>query len=131
MNLSTRWLGARTSRVPDRLVAVIGCGRTAALGFVLALLLLVGALPAAAVELRGRIDGHHPFTGVILPRPGAEVVLVREGGGVVQTVSGGDGFYYLHNAVPGPHELIVNGIVRVPIMVLNQPAQDIPPILLP
>ena len=98
------------------------------------LLGLLLALPAWATDLRGRIDGMHPYAHQPFPLNGARVdlwVMTPQGWmQVFSTFTGGDGMYYMGGIVPGQYVLQVNGMMNYPIAVMPMPSQDIPPILL-
>jgi hypothetical protein len=86
----------------------------------------VGA-SAGAVELRGRVDGMNQNG--IFPLGNANVEMYFGGQLIARALTGFDGFYYFSNIQPGMHELVVNGRIRVPILIQPQPYQDIPPVL--
>lgn len=96
------------------------------------LALLSGA--AAATELRGRVDGVHPYAPYPFPVGQARVELFaatpRGSVPVAYAYSGGDGMYYFSGIAPGAYNIQVNGRVSFPLMVNPQPYQDVPPILL-
>ena len=86
-----------------------------------------------ATDLRGRVDGMHPYSPQPFPIGGVRIdifapspqgtVLVRS------TLTGGDGMYYLPGMAPGVYTLVVNGFLQFPLNVYPAPFQDIPPIL--
>lgn len=96
-------------------------------------LLAALALQAAATELRGRVDGVHPYAPYPFPLGGARVqlyVFTPQGPRpFVYTYTGGDGMYYFTGIAPGNYTLQVNGVLNFPLTVYPVPQQDIPPIL--
>jgi hypothetical protein len=98
-----------------------------------ALALLASAAACEATDLRGRVDAKNSYTGLSYPRSGAKVQLTREGSGAPVVVraadSGADGMYYLTGIAPGKYVLVVNG-QRFPVVVNNQPYQDVPVVVL-
>lgn len=103
---------------------------------VLALLSILAmfSLQAAATNLRGRVDGVHPYAPNPFPLGGARVALyisTPKGPVLVKhAFTGGDGMYYLPGINPGAYTLRINGRLNFPLRVNPQPYQDIPPILL-
>ena len=57
----------------------------------------------------------------------ALVQLCQPGRGCADYETGYDGMYYLELA-PGPHDVLVNGVIRLQIVIPNQPYFDIPPV---
>lgn len=97
----------------------------------LLLFLLVLAIPslADAANLRGRIDAANRFSRVPYPL-GRAVVDLCFGRNKTRYITGPDGMYYFGNIFPGRYVLEINGRLRYPITVGNQPYQDLPPIVL-
>jgi hypothetical protein len=100
---------------------------------VVALALLAFSALCEATDLRGRIDAKNSYTGLSYPRSGARVQLTKEGPGrpvvVRAAYSGADGMYYLPGIAAGKYVLVVNG-QRFPLVVNNQPYQDVPVVVL-
>ena len=101
----------------------------------LLLLLLVFAFApiAGSTDLRGRIDGHNPYSGIVGPLAGVPIGLFakNENGSytlVRQVATGPDGMYYLRGVDGGNYVLQVGG-VNYPLGVGGGPYQDIPIIL--
>lgn len=96
--------------------------------------LLLAAAPAWATDLRGRIDGYHPYAAQPFPMNGVRVdlwMMTPMGWQqVFATFTGPDGMYYLQNIMPGQYTLQVNGAMNYPIVVAPMDYQDLPPILL-
>ena len=92
------------------------------------------SLQSVATELRGRVDGVHPYAPYPFPFGGARIDLYASSPQGTLLVSyaytGGDGMYYISGIYPGVYTLQVNGILNFPLVVYPQPYQDIPPILL-
>jgi hypothetical protein len=99
----------------------------------LLVLLFAFASIAWSTDLRGRIDGRNPSTGMTAPLGGVPIglfwinpdnsfTLVR------QASTGPDGMYYLRVVAPGNYVLQVAG-VNYPLGVGGGPYQDIPVIL--
>jgi hypothetical protein len=96
-------------RLPGR------AGRSAVVAFIAVLLWLSSA---GATDLRGRVDGMHPYSPQPFPIGGVRIdifapspqgtVLVRS------TLTGGDGMYYLPGMAPGVYTLVVNGFLQFP-----------------
>jgi hypothetical protein len=82
------------------------------LGFGLILTFLLFAVPASATDLRGLIQGTHPYTNQPFPVKGATVELYQQSTRgwrlVYGTVSGPDGMYYMRNIPPGRYWLQIN-----------------------
>ncbi len=95
---------------------------------------LLACQTAHATDLRGRVDGMHPYAGQPFPMNGVRVdlwLMTPMGWQqVFTTFTGGDGMYYLQNIVPGQYTLQVNGLMNYPIVVQPVHYQDLPPILL-
>ncbi|MFH0994690.1 MAG: hypothetical protein V1844_04230 [Pseudomonadota bacterium] len=87
-----------------------------------------------AGNLRGRVDGRNQYSDAPYPIGGAAVVLFIKGPGdwqpVAKCITGLDGMYFFQNILPGPYALQINGRQNYPITVLNQPDQDLPPIVI-
>lgn len=87
-----------------------------------------------ATDLRGLVVGQNQFRPTPYPIPGAIVDLYMQGpyGWVLVSryITGGDGMYYFINISPGPYVLQINGRQNYPLGVLNQPYQDIGPIII-
>jgi hypothetical protein len=99
-------------------------------GLILTLLLL--AVPASATDLRGMIQGNHPYSSQSFPVKGATVKLYQQSGRawrlVDATVSGPDGMYYMRNIAPGRYWLQINGRQNYQVSVGTARSQNIPPI---
>lgn len=103
------------------------------------LLVLLGAMMVCtahshATELRGRVDGRHPYAPYPFPVGGAMVglyMLSPQGPRLITNVyTGSDGMYYFSRILPGVYTLQVNGVLNFPLTVYPTPQQDIPPILI-
>ena len=103
------------------------------------LLLLLCAMTAFAshvnaTELRGRVDGTHPYAPYPFPLNGARVDLYMPSTQgprwIANAYTGGDGMYYFFGIQPGFYTLQVNGALNFPLNVVPVPQQDIQPILL-
>ncbi len=97
-------------------------------------LLAMFSWQSIATELRGRVDGTHPYAPYPFPFGGARVDLYQSSPQgplhIRYAYTGGDGMYYFSGINPGVYTLRVNGILNFPLVVRPQPYQDIPPILL-
>ena len=96
------------------------------------ILLLILSLRTEATDLRGRIDGQHPYSPYPFPVSGVRVDLCIWSGRwdvIYTTLTGPDGMYYIQNVGPGNYYLQINGTMNYPLSVLNVLYQDIPPIL--
>jgi hypothetical protein len=91
--------------------------------------LIVSTAIVSATDLRGRIDGPYPYTGVWGPRPGVPVALFAASPNgyllVRQAVTGPDGMYYFRGVYPGPYFLQVQG-ANYQLVVGLTSLQDIP-----
>jgi len=89
---------------------------------------------SVATELRGRVDGIHPYAPRPFPLGGARVDLYMfspQGPRQIRvTYTGSDGMYYFSGINPGTYTLQVNGVLNFPLVVHPTPQQDIQPILL-
>ncbi len=103
----------------------------------ISLIALVIAQVSNATDLRGRVDGLHPYASAPFPMAGIQVTIFRfepnPYGGMswipkVNAVTGSDGMYYFRGVPPGDFILQVSG-TNYPLKVLSQPAQDIQAIL--
>ena len=96
-------------------------------------MLLFATSASYATDLRGRIDGRHPYAPYPFPLNGARIDLYAmspRGWILIRTTfTGPDGMYYLARIGAGQYNLQVNGILNFPLFVNNQAYQDIPPIL--
>ncbi|MEI6847302.1 MAG: hypothetical protein WCK32_04570 [Chlorobiaceae bacterium] len=101
--------------------------------FALFAILLASPLHSYATELRGRVDGMHPYAPKPFPFGGAKVdlyILLPRGARFIRSAyTGGDGMYYFSKIRPGKYTLIVNGKLNIPLLVEPRQSQDIPPIL--
>lgn len=92
------------------------------------------ALHSNATELRGRVDGIHPYAPYPFPLNGARIDLYMPSPQgprwMANAYTGGDGMYYFSRIMPGVYTLQVNGALNFPLTVYSVPQQDIPPILL-
>jgi hypothetical protein len=92
------------------------------------------SLQSIATELRGRVEGIHPYASYPFPFGGARVDLYASSPQgpllVGYAYTGGDGIYYFSGIYPGAYSLQVNGLLNFPLVVYPRPFQDIPPILL-
>jgi hypothetical protein len=100
----------------------------------LLLILLLAFTPIVwATDLRGRVDGHNPNSGMPMPLGGVPIGLFWVNGDgsftlVRQASTGPDGMYYLRGVYSGNYVLQVGG-VNYPLGVGGGPLQDIPIIL--
>jgi hypothetical protein len=90
-----------------------------------ALSLVLVALPAGAVDVRGRVNFSSPAGTIPMAR--ALVELCVAGDSCQQYVTGYDGMYYF-KANPGPHVVKVNKTERAQVVIPNTPQFDINPI---
>jgi len=101
---------------------------------VLAALAATGALSSLATDLRGRVDGTHPYAQRPFPAAGMNVMLCVPGpqqwSVLTRTVTARDGMYYFRGIRPGDYILVVNN-VTFPLRVFPTPNQDVPPVLVP
>lgn len=95
--------------------------------FASALALCCQPFISGAVDIRGRVDtqGYRGY----FPLPNAEIAIFYQGSFIYGTLTDGYGFYYFRGLQPGPHDIVINGRLRLPLFINNVPAQDIPPIL--
>jgi hypothetical protein len=114
---STRSLGSIASRSNATITAAL----------VLLGALLVLPIAASAVGVRGRIEFEGRFG--IVPMARARVSLCKARTDHCLTyITGGDGMYYF-DAVPGPHDLYVDGRLLDQFFIPNRPYFDIWPVL--
>ena len=92
----------------------------------LSALLLLTSMAAHATDVRGRID--FSARNGIFAMNGAFVELCIMGGGCLSYRTGYDGMYYFQ-AVPGNHEILVNGRLLLRQLIPNQQYFDIPPLI--
>ena len=93
---------------------------------VLTLLLLV-PIAAQAVNVRGRVDFRSP--GGVFPMNQAVVELCfAPTNACLAYRTGYDGMYYF-GAVPGPHYVRVNGVIRLNLIIPNLHQFDISPLI--
>lgn len=97
-------------------------------------LLLALPMVADATDLRGRLDGQHRYARTPYPiADGIAELYVHEPRGWLllgRYITGSDGMYYFPNVMPGDYVIRINGRQNYPIRVLDQPYQDLPPILI-
>jgi len=97
----------------------------------LAVAMLLSASPAAAANLRGRVDYQMPGLAYPLPMASALVELFPAGTSrpIASTRTGADGMYYFLNIPPGNYTLWINQRAGYSVAVGPILAQDIRPIL--
>lgn len=81
---------------------------------------------ALAVNVRGRIDFVYPNGFAPMARAGVQICYIG-GNCTPPFVTGQDGMYYF-NLPPGLVAVLVNGMERYRIQIMNYPNFDIPPI---
>jgi hypothetical protein len=100
---------------------------------VISLVLTLMLPQVGATDLRGRVDGIHPYANSPFPFNGARVdiySMTPQGPYLVySTFTGADGMYYIR-IPPGNYVIQINGTLNFPLYVNNQSFQDISPILL-
>lgn len=86
-----------------------------------------------ATNVRGQVVGTNPFSSSPYPLPGMSVDLYSSGPTgwqmIYRFITGTDGMYYLQNILPGNYVIQINGRMNYPLAVINQPYQDVPPII--